>query len=153
MTPWVLRLIIANLVFFFITTASPALMSLLTFVPAYILLRPWTLVTYMFLHGGMGHIFFNMLSLFFFGPRLELVLGGQRFLLLYFISGIAGALLSFVFTPFASIIGASGAVFGVMLGFAYYWPREPIYVWGIFPIQARWLVMGMTALSIYGGIG
>src|SRR6266849_169284 len=153
MTPWVLRLLIANVIVFFITRASPAMISALMFVPEHILVRPWTLISYMFLHGGMGHIFFNMLGLFFFGPRLELVLGGPRFLLLYFISGIAGALLSFLVTPTVPIIGASGAIFGVMLGFAYFWPREPIYVWGIFPIQARWLVVGMSVLSIYSGFG
>ena len=153
MTRWVLRLIIANLVMFLISMVSPAVMSALRFVPAYILIRPWSLVTYMFLHVGPSHIFFNMLSLFFFGPRLELALGEQRFLILYFVSGVMGALLSFVFSPFAPIVGASGAIFGVMLGFAYFWPREPIYVWGIFPVQARWLVIGMTILSIYGGIG
>ncbi len=151
MTPWVLRLIVANVVIFFITLNSPPIMDALMFVPAYILIRPWTLISYMFLHGGMGHIFFNMISLFFFGPRLELVLGGRRFLMLYFISGIAGALLSFIFSPDVPIIGASGAIFGVMLGFAYFWPREPIYVWGILPIEARWMVVGMTLISIVSG--
>ena len=153
MTPWVLRLVIANLLMFFVSSASPLVMTELKFVPALILSRPWTLITYMFLHIGFTHIFFNMLSLFFFGPRLEIELGGQRFLLLYFVSGVMGALLSFVFSPFASIVGASGAVFGVMLGYAYFWPRTPIYVWGILPVEARWLIVGMTVLSIYGGMG
>lgn len=153
MTPWVLRLIIANVVMYFLTTASPALMSALTFVPAYVLFRPWTLVTYMFLHVGFQHIFFNMLGLFFFGPRLEMELGSNKFLMLYFVSGITGALVSFAFSPMTQIVGASGGVFGVELGFAYFWPRMPIYIWGVIPIEARWLVVGMTILSIYGGMG
>ncbi len=153
MTPWVLRLIIANLLMFFVSTAAPEVMSQLTFVPALILTRPWTLITYMFLHVGFQHIFFNMLSLFFFGPRLELELGGKRFLQLYFLSGVAGGLLSFAFSPMAAIVGASGAVYGVMLGYAFYWPRQPIYFWGVFPLEARWLILGMTVLSIIGGTG
>lgn len=152
MTPWVTRLIIINVVMFTLATLRPALISFLMLVPAYVLIRPWTLVTYMFLHGDLLHLLFNMLGLFFFGPRLELELGSRKFLWLYFISGIMGAVLSFL-TPFAAIVGASGAVFGVFLGFAYYWPREPIYVWGIFPIEARLLVIIMTVLSLFGGLG
>jgi membrane associated rhomboid family serine protease len=153
MTPWVTRLIIANVVVYIMSMAAPGLTTTFMLVPALIFVRPWTLVTYMFLHGGLWHILFNMLGLFFFGPRLELELGGKKFLWLYFISGIAGGLLSFVFTPYAGIIGASGAIFGVFMGFAYYWPREHIYVWGILPIEARWLVAIMTVLSLFGGIG
>ncbi len=104
----------------------------------------------MFLHGGLWHLAFNMLALFFFGPRLELRLGGRNFLGLYFVSGIAGALLSLL-TPNVPIVGASGAVYGVLLGFARSWPRDQIYIWGVFPIEARWLVAIMTALSLYGG--
>ena len=153
MTNWVLRLIVANVIVFLLTMSAPALVDHLVFVPSLILLRPWTIITYMFLHANFGHIFFNMLALFFFGPRLELVLGGTKFLLLYFISGISGGVLSCFFTPHVAILGASGAVYGVMMGFAYLWPTEPIYIWGILPVQARWLVIIMTILSLYGGFG
>lgn len=153
MTRWVLRLIIANIVFFFLSASAPALQEAFTLVPALIVVRPWTIVTYMFLHAGLGHILFNMLSLFFFGPRLELEMGSRNFLILYFVSGISGALLSFVFSPFSAIVGASGAIYGVMLGFAYFWPKEPIYIWGVVPVQARILVLVMTGLSLIGGAG
>src|SRR5205807_7429701 len=129
-TPWVLRLIIANVAVFFLQQQSPDQLQALVLVPAQIPSHPWTVVTYMFLHAGMGHLFFNMLGLFFFGPRLELVIGGVRFLTLYFLSGIMGAALS-LFTPTAGIIGASGAVFGVFYGYAHFWPRDKIYVWGV----------------------
>jgi membrane associated rhomboid family serine protease len=152
MTPWVTRLLIANVVMYVLTLVGPGLVSALMFVPAYVLMRPWTLITYMFLHGGIWHLFFNMLGLFFFGPRLEAELGGRDFLLLYFISGLAGALFSFL-TPYVAIIGASGAVYGVLLGFAYYWPRDQIFIWGVIPVQARWLVAGVTLLSLWGGFG
>ncbi len=150
MTRWVTRLIIANTVMYLLSTAAPQVVTALMLVPADVLQRPWTLVTYMFLHGGMWHILFNMLGLYFFGPRLEEELGGRDFLLLYFISGLAGALFSFL-TPHAAIIGASGAVYGVLMGFAFFWPRERILIWGVIPVEARWLVIIMTALSLFGG--
>jgi membrane associated rhomboid family serine protease len=151
MTPWVLRLILANVFFYVLGLVGPALPGYLEFSPSTFLLEPWTIITYMFVHGDTFHLLFNMLGLFFFGPRLEFFLGSKRFLLLYFLSGISGALLSVVFSPYASIIGASGGVFGVFFGFAFYWPREQILVWGIIPVEARILVVVMTALSLYGG--
>jgi rhomboid family protein len=153
MSAWTLRLILANVLMFVLTMLAPGLMDAMMLVPAYVLVRPWTLVSYMFMHAGFSHILFNMLGLYFFGPRLESELGGKRFLWLYFISGLTGALLSFVFTPYAAIVGASGAIYGIFLGFAYFWPRERIFIWGVLPIEARWLVVGMTALSLFGGFG
>lgn len=154
MTPWVKRLMIANGAMFLATWAVPLLPTeRLMLVPVLFPLRPWTIVTYMFLHAGVWHLFFNMLGLFFFGPRLEARLGGRAFLVLYFASGIMGGLLSFPFTPRAAIVGASGAVFGVLLGFARYWPRERIYIWGVLPIEARTLVVIMTLLALMGGFG
>jgi membrane associated rhomboid family serine protease len=153
MNSWTMRLIIANVAVFALTYAAPGLMDAMALVPAYSLIRPWTLVTYMFMHASPSHILFNMLGLYFFGPRVEDELGGTRFLLLYFISGLMGAVLSFVFTPFVAIVGASGAIYGVFLAFAYFWPRERIFIWGILPVEARWLVVGLTALSLFGGLG
>lgn len=153
MTPWVTRLIAANVVMFFVTMAAPVVLVSLMLVPALVLERPWTIVTYMFLHGGLWHLFFNMLGLYFFGPRLELEIGSKQFLGLYFISGLMGAALSFIFTPNTQIVGASGAIFGVMFGFAHFWPREPIYIWGILPVEVRWLVILTTGLSLVGGFG
>jgi rhomboid family protein len=149
---WVLRLILANVAAFFLTLQAPAsLVNRFVLVPAQAWREPWTFVTYMFLHGGMGHLFFNMLALYFFGSRLENRLGGRAFLGLYFCSGIMGALLSLVMAPHAGIIGASGAVFGVMLGYAWFWPRDQIMIWGVFPLEARWLIVLTTALALWGG--
>ena len=136
---------------FFLQQQAPAFADHLVLVPAQAWREPWTLVTYMFLHGGFGHIFFNMLALFFFGSRLEHRLGGARFLGLYFCSGIMGALLSLILAPHAAIIGASGAVFGVMLGYAWFWPRDQILIWGILPIEARYLIVLTTVLALFGG--
>jgi membrane associated rhomboid family serine protease len=138
MTRRVTTIIIANVAVFFLIPGQTMLYRELAFIPAAILVRPWTIITYMFLHGGFAHIFFNMLALFFFGPRLEMRLGGGRFLALYFVAGVTGALLSlieFVATGGnIAIVGASGAVFGVMLGYAHYWPRDRIFIWGILPV-------------------
>jgi membrane associated rhomboid family serine protease len=153
MTPWVTRIIAANAVMFLLTSAVPEVERELMFVPADALFRPWTLVTYMFLHAGVGHIFFNMLGLFFFGPRLEAELGDRGFLLLYGISGLAGAAFSFLFSFHTAIVGASAAVYGVFLGYAWFWPRAQIFIWGILPVESRVMVVVMTLLSLFGVFG
>ena len=150
MTPWVQRLLLANVVVFLLTMLSPGLRIEFAFIPALAIFRPWTIVTYAFLHANMAHIFLNMLMLFFFGPRLEERLGSRTFIWFYILCGVGGALLSF-FTPTAAVIGASGAIFGVVIGFARYWPREDIYIWGILPIQARMLALLMVLSSLFAG--
>ncbi|MBW3553641.1 MAG: rhomboid family intramembrane serine protease [Gemmatimonadetes bacterium] len=152
MTPWVLRLLIANIVVYLLAQPGTILYNLLMFIPAAVLQRPWTPITYMFLHGGFMHILFNMIGLYFFGPRLESRVGSRDFILLYLVSGLTGAVLSFFLEPGAAIVGASGAVFGVLLGFAHFWPHERIYIWGVLPVPARMMVIGFTMLSIYSGI-
>jgi membrane associated rhomboid family serine protease len=150
-TPWVRRLIVANIIVFFLQQTVAGVTNALAFVPAYTFVRPWTLVTYMFVHANITHILFNMLALYFFGPRVEERLGETRFITLYAISGIAGALLSLIFAPFSPIVGASGAVFGVMLAFARFWPTAQIYIMGILPIEARAAVLLMAAISLWSG--
>lgn len=151
MTRRVTALIVANVVMFFITYPPNQLFQTLMLVPIAIPYRPWTLVTYMFLHGGFGHLFFNMLGLFFLGPRLEGHLGARHFLGLYLTAGIVGALAS-VITPRAAIVGASGGLFGVMLGYAYFWPRDRILVSFILPMEIRVFVVLMTAISLWSGV-
>jgi membrane associated rhomboid family serine protease len=118
-----------------------------------VLLRPWTIVTYMFLHAGIMHILFNMLGLFFFGPRVEARIGSRRFITLYLLAGVSGALLSFVFAPFSPIIGASAAVLGVMLAYAMYWPRDHVSIWFFLPMEIRWFVLLTTVLALWSGFG
>lgn len=153
MTPWVLRLLIVNVVMFFVQQGAPGLASQLVFDPSQALREPWTMVTYMFLHGGFGHLFWNMIGLYFFGPRVEERIGSERFVVLYFLSGIAGALASLVLSPEASVIGASGALYGVMLAYASFWPRDRIYIYRILPVEARWLIIGYTVMNLAGGFG
>jgi len=162
MTPWVLRLLIANAVVFLLAQPGTMLFRLFMFVPAEIIQRPWALISYMFLHGSFMHILFNMIGLFFFGPRLEARIGSRDFILMYFLAGLTGALLhvgaglggaagGVPFNPWIPMVGASGAVFGVLYGFARYWPHERIYIWGILPVPSRVMVIGLAAISIYFG--
>lgn len=153
LTPWVKRLLLINVAIFLIAQPGTYLYYWLLLYPPQALVRPWTLVTYMFLHGGFGHVFFNMLGLYFFGPRLEDRMGGRPFLALYFLSGIGGAVFSFVFARQYPVVGASGAVYGVLLGFAMFWPRERILLFPIpIPVQAWVLITAYFVLSVYGGV-
>jgi membrane associated rhomboid family serine protease len=106
----------------------------------------------MFVHGSFAHLFFNMIGLYFFGPRLESRLGSRSFLTLYVLAGIGGAALSFVFARDSGVVGASGAVYGVLLGFAMFWPHERMIVFPIpVPLEARVVVAGYLALSLVQG--
>ena len=149
MTPSVRILLFSTIGVYFLQQTTDWVEYLLVFAPQYVLVRPWTLVTYMFLHAGPMHLIFNMLGLYFFGSRVEERLGARSFLTLYFISGISGALLSLIMGQSALIVGASGGVFGVMLAFAWFWPHEPIMIWGVLPVPARILVIITTALTLY----
>jgi membrane associated rhomboid family serine protease len=149
MTPWVRKLLIANIAMFFLAPLSPVELS---FYPPAIFVRPWTLVSYMFLHAGFMHLLFNMIGLYFFGPRVEDRLGAKGFLWLYFLSGLGAALFHFLFAPESSVVGASGAVYGVLLAFAMYWPRVRIYLWAILPIEAWLLATLLVFGSLYAGV-
>lgn len=155
LTPWVKRLLIANVLVHVLAKVSGGLAYQWgALVPMDVLTRPWTPLTYMFLHApGLSHILFNMLSLYFFGPRLEERLGGADFLRLYFLGGIGGAAFSFFFDPQSVVVGASAAIFAVLLGFAMYWPRERIYLWAILPVEAWLLVVGLVVVNLFMGIG
>lgn len=151
-TEWVKRLIIANAVVFVLTLALSGIIPHLALIPRALLVQPWTLVTYMFVHAGLFHLLFNMLALFFFGPPLEERWGSTEFVKFYLIAGVGGALLSLLF-PNSMVVGASGAVYGVMVAFAMFWPDNPIYIWGIFPVKAKWLVAFLVGISLFSSFG
>lgn len=113
--------------------------------------QPWRFVTYMFLHGGGFHLLFNMLWLWWMGRAVEERVGPRTFTVLYFGAGIGGALfhiiLSFLYST-SLIIGASGAVFGVMVAFAYLYPRTPIMLFLLPPIEARFVVAGLIVFDV-----
>jgi membrane associated rhomboid family serine protease len=154
-TPVVKRLLVTNTAIFFVYAvlgpqAQGFVIEWFAFRPSLELLsRPWVPVTYMFLHADLMHLVVNMLILFFFGPPLEARWGAREFTTFYFICGLGGAAMSFLL-PGAPIIGASGALLGVMVAFAMNWPDAPIYFWGIFPIPAKYLVAFFVVMDILG---
>lgn len=158
LTPWVKRLLIANAGIFllmWVTGSAGFFVEWFAFRPSHLLTRPWGALTYMFLHAGFWHLFINMLVLFFFGRPLERRWGSREFIKYYLLCGLGGVALSFLFQS-SSIIGASAAVYGVMVAFAMTWPDAPIYIWGIFPVKAKWLaafLFVVSTLSAFGGGG
>src|SRR5438128_3536522 len=153
MTPWVRRLLVANLLVFLLQkTVFLGLAADLGFAPLQALSHPWTLVTYMFLHSGIAHLAFNLLALYVFGPPVEERLGGRAFIGYYLLCGVGGATLSYLLmllVPVQRVIGASGAGLGVALAFAWYWPNEPIFVFPLpEPIPAKWLVTFAVAIDL-----
>jgi len=150
-TPMVKRLLLANLGIFLVTLVWSPAVDLLALHPPRLLTRPWGVVTYMFVHAGLWHLAINMLVLYFFGTPLEQRWGSREFLRFYLVAGLGGAVLSIVFMP-ASVIGASGAAYGLMLAFAMNWPNAPIHVYGIFPVKAKWLVAFLFVVSLLEGI-
>jgi membrane associated rhomboid family serine protease len=154
MTTWVRRLLVANLLVFLCqktVLVDPRFQALLGFQPLYAFERPWTFVTYMFVHANLLHLAFNLLALFMFGPPVEERMGGRSFLLYYLLCGLGGAALSLGLVQVRHVdlvLGASAAVYGVMLAFAWAWPNQPIYVFPFpAPIAAKWLVTFAVAIS------
>jgi membrane associated rhomboid family serine protease len=152
LTTWVKRLLIANAAIYLLTWLLPQALPHLALIPGAILVQPWTLVTYSFIHGSFWHLAFNMLALFFFGPPLEARWGGREFIKYYLLCALGGAALSFIFAGHSAVVGASAAAYGVMLAFALSWPDAPIYIFGIFPVKAKWLVAILAAFSLFSAI-
>jgi len=154
-------LIAANVAMFVFTTLVRSAVPVLGLVPALVIreFRVWQLVTYMFLHGGLLHILFNMLALWMFGAELERVWGTREFLKFYFVTGVGAGLLTVMFSllPFgfaqqlqySIVIGASGAIYALLLAYALYFPNRPIYMWMLFPIPAKIFVLIMGAIAFY----
>lgn len=114
---------------------------------------PWQLVSYMFLHAGFSHIFFNLFALWMFGQAIENLWGTRRFAIYYFLTGIAAGLLQLFVVSGAPTIGASGAVFGILLAFGMMFPDRPIILL-LFPvpIKAKYFVAIFGALQLINGV-
>jgi membrane associated rhomboid family serine protease len=153
MSPWVKRLILANAVAFVLlywvrVIPWETTVAYLGFNVSEVYKEPWTIITYMFVHAGFLHVFFNMLMLFFFGPPLEEQWGQKEFIKYYLICGVGGALFTLIFGG-GTIVGASGAIYGIMLAYALNWPDSLIWIYAIFPVKAKYLVLFLGALSFF----
>jgi membrane associated rhomboid family serine protease len=165
LTPAIKILIATNVAAFLVALIVPAATLSLGLRPADVVERLsfWQPLTYMFLHGGIFHILFNMLALWMFGVELERMWGTRYFTRFYFVTGVGAALttlvLSFTPVPFAEqlyyslTIGASGAVYGILLAYALYFPHRPIYMYFVFPIPAKYFVMIIGAISLLSSMG
>jgi len=113
----------------------------------------WQLVTYIFLHGGAFHILFNMLGLWMFGSDLERLWGFRKFTKFFFICGIGAGIVTVLASPSSPIptIGASGALYGILLAFGMFFPNR-IIILIIFPIRAKYLVLIMGGLAFYSAL-
>jgi membrane associated rhomboid family serine protease len=155
MTPWVRRLLVANLVVYLLQLTvfvDPRFLGVFGFDPLAALARPWTFVTYLFLHGGLLHLAFNLLALYLFGRAVEDRMGSATFLAYYLACGLGGAVLSFGFALFTTVppmIGASAAVYGVMLAYARFWPDDGILIFPFpEPVPAKWVITFAVLLSL-----
>jgi membrane associated rhomboid family serine protease len=148
------RIIVANVVVFFLQNLIPPINAYLALTPRLAVERGfvWQIVTYMFLHGSFWHLFFNMLVLWFFGNMVESVWGARRFMRYYIVCGIGGALLHMAFQYNASVIGASGAVFGVYLATAMLFPDAQVMLYFLIPVKVKYFVMGLAILQLAQGI-
>jgi membrane associated rhomboid family serine protease len=165
LTPVIKALIIANVALFVVSSFARPVLLALGLQPADVIgrLYIWQPVTYMFLHGGIGHILFNMLALWMFGTELERMWGSRFFAKFYFVSGVGAAVTTIVlaFAPFAAFsdlynsltIGASGAIYGVLLAYGLYFPNRPILLWFVFPIPAKYFVMIMGGIAFFMSMG
>ncbi len=120
--------------------------------------KPYQIFTHMFTHANIGHIFFNMFNLWMFGRILENVWGAKKFLTFYLVCGIAAAAahlgVQYFTGGFSFAVGASGAVMGVMVGFAYLFPNtELMFIFLPIPIKAKWIILLMVAFDLFGGLG
>jgi membrane associated rhomboid family serine protease len=157
LTPAVKNIIFVNAIIFFIKYLNINLYSYLTAnfaLHAYDVIyrfQIWQLVTYMFLHGGFWHIFFNMFVFWMFGVELEREWGSKEFLKYYLICGIGAGLVNIILTSkdpgYIGTVGASGAIYGVMVAYALYYPDRQILIYFMIPVKVKYFVGFMALIS------
>lgn len=182
MPPVIKNLLIINGLVFLATVTFPELTKYLAlYYPASENFRPFQFITHMFTHGSLSHVFFNMFSLWMFGAVLENVWGPKRFLQFFMITGIGAAILytgvhalqlhsaidSFaadlggLYTPkqigtiesvYSPTVGASGAIYAVLVAFGMLFPNTLIYIYFLLPIKAKYLIIIMIAIELYMGL-
>ena len=155
LTPAVKNILFANGIIFLVSLLNRQLFYFLSnnfalhAYDVFYQFKIWQLVTYMFLHGGFWHIFFNMFIFWMFGTELEMEWGSKQFLKYYFICGIGAGILNILLTSsdpnYPGTVGASGAIYGIMVAYALRYPNRPVYIYFLFPVKVKYLV-GFLAL-------
>ena len=178
--PAIKNIIIINIFMMIFTALNEQYMisHFALFYPASPFFKPWQIITHMFMHGGFWHLFFNMYTLFIFGTVLERVWGTKKFLIFYFITGLGAALLhtgvqfiqaqvyisqiaensqqamaAYQALKLTPTVGASGAIYGVLMGYAMLFPDSVLTL--IFPpvsLKAKWFILIFAAIELVTGI-
>lgn len=150
-------LLIANGGMYLLQQLFPPVTPLLGLVPWRVVheVAIYQFVTYLFLHGGFFHIFFNMLMLWMFGRELEQTWGPKFFLKYYFLTGIGAGVVSFLFSPASQsvTIGASGAIMALLVAYAMLNPNRTVYIYMLFPVKVKYLVLFLVAFDLFGAVG
>lgn len=168
------NLVAINILMFIATLINENFMvaNFAMFYPASPFFKPWQILTHMFMHGGFWHIFFNMYSLLMFGSILERSLGPKKFLIFYFVTGLGavalhtgvewmqarvfianGAAQAYQQLLATPTLGASGAIYGVLIGFAMLYPQARLtLIFPPIPMTAKWLVIIFAAIELFSGI-
>jgi membrane associated rhomboid family serine protease len=165
LSPAIKLLLIVNVVVYLVSLVVPTMVLQLGLSARSVLdqLTVYQLVTYMFLHGDIGHLLVNMLGLWMFGTELERTWGTRFFTKYYFVTGIGAGVITLLWAmsplPYAEsigysvVIGASGAIYGVLLAYAMYFPHRTIYMYFVFPLKAKYFVMIIGAITFLSSIG
>lgn len=154
LSPFIKVMLIVNIAVFIAQYLVSGLVGQFALTPATFLqnfpLQLYQIVTYMFLHGGFGHIFFNLFMLWMFGTEVEYSMGTKSFSRFYFLSGISGGLLHLAIfhNEAVPMLGASGAIYGVLAAYWLMFPDRHLYIWFLFPVKVRWAIPGLFLLSI-----
>lgn len=152
------HIILINVCMLVLTMLDGPLMDrLFALNPITFIYKPWQLVTCMFMHGSIGHLFFNMYTLYLFGSVLENIWGTKKFLTFYFITGIGAGLFNILIQhltgSFALMIGASGAIYGILMGYAMLYPDSILTL--LFPpvsLKAKWFVLIFAGIELLLGL-
>lgn len=158
--PMVKNLMIINALVFLAQTLLRSSINLTDLLALYPVnspeFEPYQIATHMFAHGSFQHILFNMFSLWMFGRLLENVWGPKRFLLFYLVCGVGAAalhlLVQYLTGSYESAIGASGAVMGLVAGFATLFPNSEVYIYFMLPLKAKYLALIYAAIDLFGGL-
>jgi len=117
-------------------------------------LKIWQLFTYMFIHGGIFHIFFNMLVLWIFGKDLENKWGTNDFLFFYLLCGVFSGFMTAIigYNSLIPIVGASGAMYGILVAYGYSYPNKIVYLYGLFPIKVKYMVLALGIIAFIASL-